>query len=358
MKMKIRVSAICLAVCLLLPLALVACGGGGETVLSYKNVRLTEDIYRYWLGCYRAQFYHSETEATMADFAALAEENIKRSVICVGLFDAYGLQLDTAARETVKAAMERLVENAGGKQALEEQAAAWGIGYKGLENVITYEQKAAALRQYLFGVGGIYTVSEQEKSDFYKENYARVQMIYIPYVDFVLDDDGNRVFNPQKGIYEYESKSGAEIAAQEEKVAALRAAVTDGIDEKEFLELMKLYNEDKSAEEYPNGYYFTALENYGTYIKEIPAAATDMEIGEAREVKSEYGAHFLLRLSPEDGGYDKPENADFFENFDTLVTDRAFFVVISSELKNVTAHEAKDGIRYADTEPNFDLYWG
>ena len=357
MKTKIRALALCIAVCLLLP-SLAACGGGGEVVLSYKNVRLTEDIYRYWLACYRAAFYHEETEATMADFAEIAEENIKRSVICVGLFDAYGLQLDAAARDTVDAAMERLVENAGGKAALEEQAAAFGITYKGLKNAITYEQKAAALRQYLFGEGGAYTVSESEKSDFYKENYARVQMIYIPYVDFVLDDDGNRVFNPQTGSYEYESKSGAEIAAQKEKVAAARAAAADGMDEKEFSELMKLYNEDKSAEEYPNGYYFTTLENYGTYIKEIPVAANDMEIGEMREVRTDYGVHFLLRLTPEDGGYSKPENADFFENFDTLVMQQAFFTVISAELKNVTVHEAKDGIRYEDTAPNFDLYWG
>ena len=358
MKIKIRALAVCLAVCLLLPLALTACGGGGEVVLSYKNVRLTEDIYRYWLACYRAQFYHSETDKTIADFAALAEENIKRSVICVGLFDDYGLQLDTAARDTVEAALERLVENAGGKAALEEQAAAFGITYKGLKNAIAYEQKAAALRQYLFGEGGVYSVSESEKSDFYKENYARVQMIYIPHVNFVLDDDGNRVFNPQTGSYEYESKSGAEIAAQKEKAAAVRAAAADGMDEKEFLDLMKLYNEDKSAESYPNGYYFTRLATDTSYIQDLPAAATDMKIGEMREVKSEYGVHFLLRLAPEDGGYSKAENADFFENFDTFVMEQAFFTVISSELKNVTAHEAKNGIRYEDTEPNFDLYWG
>ena len=358
MKMKIRALALGLALCLLLPLGLVACAGGGEVVLSYKNVRLTEDVYRYWLACYRAEFYLSETEGTTADFAALAEENIMRSVICVGLFDAYGLQLDAAAKETVSAAMERLVENAGGRAALEEHAAAYGITYKGLQNAITYEQKAIALRQYLFGTGGLYTVSDGERSDFYKENYARVQMIYIPYVDFVLDDGGNRVFDPQKGTYKYESKSGTEIAAQKEKVAALRAAAEDGMDEAEFAEFMKLYNEDKSAEDYPNGYYFTHLENYSTYIKEIPAAATDMKIGELREVKSEYGVHFLLRLAPEDDGYAKAENADFFESFETLVTDRAFYVVISSEIENVTAHEAKNGIRYEDTEPNFDLYWG
>ena len=358
MKMKIRTLALLLAACLLLPLGLAACAGGGEVVLSYKNVRLTEDVYRYWLACYRAEFYLSETEGTMADFAALAEENIMRSVICVGLFDAYGLQLDASARATIDAAMERLVENAGGRDALEEQAAAYGITYKGLKNAITYEQKAAALRQYLVGTGGVYTVSDSEKSDFYKENYARVQMIYIPYVDFVLDDAGNRVFDPQKGTYEYESKSGTEIAAQKEKVAAIRAAAEDGVDEKEFLDLMKLYNEDASAEEYPNGYYFTALERDATYIKEIPAAATDMKIGEMREVKSEYGVHFLLRLTPEEDGYAKAENADFFAGFETLVINRAFYVIISSELKSVTAHEAKNGIRYADTAPNFDLYWG
>jgi hypothetical protein len=355
--MKILRAVLLTALALLLSLSLIACPYPYETVMQYKDTNLPEDVYHYWLSCYRAQFWGREdTAATLREQADL---NIRKSLIAAGIFDALGLSLNTVAERQIAAAMERLVASAGGtREDLDTLAAAYGIGYDGLKIAVTYEQKAAALRQYLFGEGGVYSVSESEKSDFYKENYARVQMIYIPYVNFVLDDDGNRVFNPQTGSYEYESKSGAEIAAQKEKAAAVRAAAADGMDEKEFLDLMKLYNEDKSAESYPNGYYFTRLATDTSYIQDLPAAATDMKIGEMREVKSEYGVHFLLRLAPEDGGYSKAENADFFENFDTFVMEQAFFTVISSELKNVTAHEAKNGIRYEDTEPNFDLYWG
>ena len=32
-------------------------------VMEYLGLRLDEDVYEYWLSCYRAQFAYSETEA-------------------------------------------------------------------------------------------------------------------------------------------------------------------------------------------------------------------------------------------------------------------------------------------------------
>lgn len=359
MKKTVKITALLLAVCLLAPLALAACGDSRPVVMEYKNVRLTEDVYRYWLACYRAQFAYMETDENRARLGELAVANIQRSLVCVGLYDGYGLQLSTSTRDVINAAMDRLVENAGGKEALNEALSVWGMDYNGLKTVVTYEQKASALRQYLFGTYGAYEITEEQKEEFYQDTYARVKMIYIPYVDFVLDDDGNRIYDPKTGTYRYTAKTGTALEKQQARAAAVRAALATVTTEEAFEALIKTYNEDESNESYPNGYYFSKNEDYSTYIEEVPAAALAMEVGRTREVESDYGVHFLLRLENDEGAYENEANSDFFANFETYVADYAFAYMITSELPKITVYtEVKNGIRYEDVEPNFDIYWG
>ena len=359
MKKTVKITALLLALCLLCPLALAACGDDKPVVMEYKNVPVTEDVYRYWLACYRAQFSHMETEENRARLAEIAVSNIERSLVCVGLYDGYGLRLDTSVRDIINAAMDRIEENMGGRKALDEALAVWGMDYNGLKTAITYEQKAKALRQYLFGAYGAYQLSDEQKEEFYQDTYARVQMIYIPYVDFVLDDDGNRIYDPQTGTYRHVKKTDAALERQEEKAAAVRAVLATTTTAEEFAALQKTYNEDLSAKDYPNGYYFSENEDYTTYIEELPAAALTMQVGETREVQSAYGVHFLLRLENDTGAYANSANKDFFANFETYAEDFAFTAMISAELPHITVYTAvKNGIRYEDIEPNFDVYWG
>ncbi len=359
MKKTVKITALLLALCLLSPMVLAACGDSKPVVMEYKNVPVTEDVYRYWLACYRAQFAHMETEDNRDRLAEVAVSNIQRSLVCVGLYDGYGLRLDTSVRDIINAAMERIEENMGGREALDEALAVWGMDHKGLKTVITYEQKAKALRQYLFGAYGAYQLSDEQKEEFYQKTYARVQMIYIPYVDFVLDGDGNRIYDPQTGTYRHAKKTGDALAAQEEKAAAVRAALANKVTAEEFAALMKAYNEDASAKDYPSGYYFSQNEDYRTYIEELPEAALAMQVGETREVESTYGVHFLLRLENDKGAYASSANKDFFANFDTYAEDHVFTAMISAELPHITVYTAvKNGIKYEDIEPNFDVYWG
>lgn len=359
MKKTVKITALVLALCLLLPLALAACGDGKPVVMEYKNVPVTEDVYRYWLACYRAQFSHMETDENRDRLAEIAVSNIERSLVCVGLYDGYGLRLDTSVRDIINAAMERIEENMGGRAALDEALAVWGMDYKGLKTVITYEQKAKALRQYLFGTYGTYQLTDEQKEEFYQDTYARVQMIYIPYVDFVLDDDGNRIYDPQTGTYRHAKKTGSALTRQQEKAAAVRVALATTTSPEEFAALQKTYNEDASAKEYPNGYYFSENEDYTTYIEELPAAALAIQVGETREVESTYGVHFLLRLENDKGAYENSANKDFFANFETYAQDYAFAYMVTAELPNITVYTTvKNGIKYEDIEPNFDVYWG
>ena len=355
----IRAISLALALLLLCP-ALFSCAATGEPVLAYKNAKITDDVYRFWMGCYRAQYAAMESVDNMDRLAEIARANIERSLIAVGLFDGYGLRLDTAARDAVNAAVERIEESVGGREKLEELLAHWNMDINGLKTAITHEQKAAALREYLFGEGGKYAISEESAEEYYQNTYARVYMIFIPYVDFETDAEGNRIFDPVTQKYRYKLKSDPKLEVQQHKASLVRAAVADGMVQADFLKLAEEYNEDESAKTYENGYFFSRDEDYSTYIKELPAAAFTMKVGEVREVSSEYGVHVLFRAESTKGAYTDEKNADFFASFDSRLRDHAYYQLITAELPFVTVvnRELLDSIRYEEITPNYGVYWG
>lgn len=356
-----RLAAALLVLCLLCP-CLFACAETGDPVLAYKNAKITDDVYRYWMACYRAQFAAAETEENRARLAEIAHANIARSLICVGLFDGYGLRLDTAARDIVNEAVASIEESLGGRAELEKALAVWGMDINGLKTAITHEQKASALRDYLFGENGVYAISEEMAEEYYQESYARVYMIFIPYVDFETDADGNRIFDPLTQSYRYKQKSAPKLEVQQYRAATVRAAVTaeGGITQEAFLALAKDYNEDESAKSYENGYFFGKNEDYSTYIREIPAAALAMKVGEVHELTSEYGVHFLFRAESTKGAYADDKNADFFGEFDSNLKAYAYERLITAELPFVTVTDPAllSSIRYEEIEPNYGVYWG
>ncbi len=357
--MKILRTLLLIVLAVLLSFSLVACPYPYETVMQYKSTNLPEDVYRFWLSCYRAQFWDRETDDNLATLRDEADINIRKSLIAAGIFDSLGLSLNAVAEHQIAAAMERLLASAGGtREELEALSAPYGIGYDGLKIAITYEQKAAALRDYLFGTNGAYTVTAEDREDYYQENYTRVRVLTVLKVDFLLDGDGERIYDPRTQSYLYTALSGDALAAKQEKISAIEKALTYEMTDTAFLSLMEQYDEDEAREKYPLGYYFTPGESYAGYIAEIPAAAFSMGEGSTRRVDSEWGVHFLYCLPCDTGGYAKEENADFFGNFDTLLRHYLFERYITVYLPEVTVnHTLKNSILWEDVTPNFDLYW-
>lgn len=357
--MKILRTVLLTALALLLSLSLIACPYPYETVMQYKDTNLPEDVYRYWLSCYRAQFWDRETDSNRAALREEADLNIQKSLIAAGIFDTLGLSLNAVAERQIAAAMERLVSSAGGtREELDTLAATYGVGYDGLKIAITYEQKALALRDYLFGENGAYPVTAEDKEDYYQEHYTRVRVLTVLTVDFLLDDNGDRIYDPRTQSYLYTALTGDALAAKEEKIAAIEKALSYEMTDTAFLSLMERYDEDSVREKYPSGYYFSPAEDYTGYIREIPAAAFSMSEGETRRVESEWGVHFLYCLPCDEGGYAKEENADFFGGFDSLLRQHLFERYITVYLPGVTVKGGlADSIRWEDVTPNFDLYW-
>lgn len=351
---------IALALSLVLSLSLAACGVRDvPIVMEHNGTRLDEDVYEYWLCCYRAQFAYSETPETIERYAELADINIMKTLVAASLFDRYGLQLDEAARDIINAAMDSLVDHAGGtREELNAAAAAYGIDYDGLKLAITYERKAQALYNYLYGQNGILALTKEQYETYYQATYTHVKMIYISYVDFQKDADGNRVWDAQANRYLYTEKTGAALAAQEEKAAAVLAALHGNMSDTELDALIKQYDEDPATATYKNGWYFSSEVDYSDYIPAVVTAAQGLSEGEIAEVRSPYGVHFIYGLSCDEGAYDKEANADFFDGFTDRAARYLYEETIKNHLTEVTIYrDVKQNTRYQDVEPNFDLYW-
>lgn len=345
-----------LSLCLLL---FAACPApASPTVMEYEGLRLSRGIYSFWTSCYRAQFAHMETDENRAALATLTDTNIRKSLIAAARFDALDLRLDVTARNQIDGAMRALEESFGSREALDEALAVYGITYAELRTAISYEQKALGLANYLFGTGGVYEPTNEQCEEFYKELYARVQIITILHVDFVLDANGERIFDRASGKYLFEKKTDAQMAVQNEKEAELAAKLYDGIEETDFLQLLAAYNNDNAAKNYPSGYYFAKGGDYREYIEQIPEAALAMDVGTVVRVESEYGVHFLLRLAPDEGAYAAEENADFFSDFYARMQAYYFELYVAQYLPQVKVDFAVlDTVRYEECEPNFDVYW-
>lgn len=348
---------------LALALSLVAfggCGDRGPAVMEYEGVKLTEDIYRYWISCYKAQLAYEINGENEEQMAALIDENIKKSLVCVGLFNRYGLTLNRTAREQIDRGMKQLLADVGGGDmaAFNEAAAVYGIDYEGLKIAFSYDQMAAALREYLFGDRGYYAISEQNYEKYYEDTYAHVQMIYISLVDFTTDEDGLRLWDSESGSYVYTKKKGVALQAQLEKAAAVRALLSGDLTDAGFRAIESEYGEDPSADTYTDGYYFSKEVDYDGYIKEVTDRALTMEVGSFAEVESDIGIHFLYRTAPTQKGWDAAANEDFFEGFIERVRDYYFEWTVSQETVKVAVYShVKDTVIFKDQPENWELYW-
>ena len=72
-------------------------------------------------------------------------------------------------------------------------------------------------------------------------------------------------------------------------------------------------NEDEKMLERENGYYTgNTSDPYAYYATEVVEALFEMNVGEVRMIRSEYGYHIVMRYENESGGYALKDNSDFF----------------------------------------------
>ncbi len=345
---KRAVAALLAAVMILSAFGMYSCAADSATVLEYEGMRVTENMYNYWLCSYKRIFkntfadYANNTafwNAKMEDgrtreayLSDLVEENITLTLVAASKFDSlHGRLTDAQSAAIDERINDYIYEYAdGSKKAFNAFLADYGVNVTILREIFIMEAKAAALLDLLYGDSGTMPVTEKDKTAYYEATYARILLIHInDKFDYVTDEEG-RYYTDENGYYVTEELSDKEKAEKQANIAAVVAGLEGGTD---FAVLYEKYSEDKN---YPAGYYMT---DSMSFIPEVVSAAMELEENDWCKVESEYGTHIIMRRPLDEGGYEKKENADFFKDFDSAVKNDLFTKYVKQFIPDVTAND-------------------
>lgn len=285
-----------------------------ENVMTYGEHAVTENEYIYMLSTYKYLFSQSyEGFSDSAEYYGkvisdgvtygemlddVARYNIKVSLISETLFDEYGFELDDEETAEVDEYIEGLIENAGGRTALNKSLGKYGINYKMLRELNIGGKKTEALCTKLFESGKL-TLTDSDREEFLEDFYVHFLHLYIS----------------------SENTENADVVS---------GLLEDGMS---FRDVYEEYSEDRY---YDSGYYMRRDSDFFTGVTE---AAFDLDVGEYTSVASDFGVHFILRLETEDGAYRDEEYADFFTDFDETASENVYAKFITEKLSEVEVNE-------------------
>lgn len=347
-------------------LALTSCADKGTVALEYDGVTVTEKMYLYWMSHYKAIFMESYAEVVDSDefwdstvsdgmtaeeyFTKITVENVKKNIAAVWLFDYMGLSFTSDMKKEIKDGIEDLKTTLadGDDKKFAEMLAEYGIDEDTLYDVYVMDAKISYAYEYLYGSGGVISIPDSDKLEFTKENYVRIQHIYVnnnfKYIT-VENELGTLTHDPDTGEAYTEELTEAEKAEKNATVAKIDKAISDG---DAFEDVWEEYSEDKY---YANGYYLT---KDTPFIAEVVDAAFELEIGETVRLETEYGVHYIKRYEIEGTPWSDDASKDFFSDFDSALADYVFTVMISETAEKVKVKDDVTGkYRLRDVSPNY-----
>ncbi len=330
---------------------LVGCSSRGEVVMELGDQSITANMYAFWLARYKAFFVYyymnnkesaemwemvvdEATGKTVNDtFTGYVKDNARTYVASLYLYDQYGLKLSDADKQQIEDDMAELVASMDGKTALNAELANYAVNYDILKEIYTIEAKVNQLQAYMFAEGGPNALTDAQRDQYYRDNYARIEHIFISTGAKYQTDETGAYVTDENGQPIAVELTEAELAAQKAKADEVVAKLEAGED---FAALLPTYTEDTATTMYPNGYYFTRT---SSYVTEVIDATFAMEENAWQRVESELGYHIIRRLPLEDKGYAQAANADFFTDFENNLTVQAFTEAMEPYMADVIVYD-------------------
>lgn len=246
---------------------------------------MTMKEYGEMLGFEVVESVANKTFAQLNDESAI--ETAKTMIAAEYLFDTMKNE-DTVAGRLLSSADKKLeaqVDNTvsqlqlsiGSKEQFESFISGFGITLEDFRKYYEMSYKATELRKAL-------DVSEEEKKEYFANNYAIVKHILIN-TNSKTNDAGESV-----------SLTEEEKNEKLSEVKTIEARLSAG---EEFETVYAEYDgTDPGTAYYTDGYFVT---NNGKFVTEFQNAALGMEAGETRTVYTSYGAHIMKKypMSPE-----------------------------------------------------------
>ncbi len=353
MKKRYKGAAALLSLLLLFSCCLQGCGKDSSVpVLTLGDVSISENVYHYWASTYKGDFLYryedvKNTEefwnGELIDGKSAAEyfdtvilENIQYTLVCMQLFDEYGLVISASEKENMQERIsDYLKEYAdGNRNLLNQTLGEYGINMKLLEKIYIDDAKTAKVYDYLYGETGQTPIDDTQMEAYYQENYVHLQMIFINNKYQYKTDSGGKYVMDEKGQAVTEELDADTKARRDESIQKVQEGLENG---ESFAALYETYSELKA---YKNGYYFSKGIAYNDPIYyDLIQKAMEMELQDTAVVEGEYGTCIIQRLELDEGAWKNKENADFFDAFENTVGDTVFRKFLRERFDDIEVDE-------------------
>lgn len=369
---KIKFAALILALIMIVGTA-VGCQSKADAVMTFKNNVIDENEYCYMLSNYKAVYLYNlfgltadnpeiwtsklSEDVTVNDYlTALANSTVLQTILCLGLFDEYGLSLSDAEIANIEVQMQNYITTAGSKSALNKMLSAYGANADTMKSIVVDSLKVAKLRSYLYGENGIAVATDEEKDTYYKENYMCAKLIFISAKkDYELDDSGNYILDETTGTYKTRDLTEEEKTAKKALFDSVEARVNAGED---FDSLMRAYTMNLDMTNYEDGYYFTS--NSSFLEQTVISTVSEMEIGTVKSLTTDSGWYIIKRSELRDKAYDdeKYKNLMFADMLDSIHSLKLQKLIEPHVDEVVMDKDVMEQYQIAYCTPNFSILTG
>ena len=282
---------------------------------------MTMKEYAESLGYEAVESVANKTFAEINDAEAI--DTAKKMIAAEYLYDTmkgqetvegkYLADADKKLEAQVDNTVSELQLSIGSKEEFESFISGLGITLEDFRKYYEMSYKVTSLRSALY-------VSEEEKKEYFRDNYAIVKHILIN-TNTKTNEAGDKV-----------SLTDAEKQEKLSEVKTIEARIAAG---EEFEDIYAEYDgTDPGTAIYSDGYFVT---NNNKFMTEFQDAALSMAEGEVRTVYTSYGAHIMKKYPMDAEKYNL--YSDINSEINTVLTSAAYTELITPYVEKVKVNE-------------------
>lgn len=350
MKLKRTLTALLLAVAMLIPCVLASCSGPRyAVVMEYNGIKLTEDMYNYWVSTFKRNILSSYSDARDTEafwgqkyddartvgeyFNEIIRERIMNYLICQDLYKKNRLTLDADVKKAIKDDINEKIEYYGSRGALNQELSSLMLNVDSLKEAYTWEEKHDCVYNWLYGKGGVDEVSDAKLMEYYEKNYYCIQYIVFYTTKIETNDKGEYVYDENgqlvtKDLTEDEMKK---------KLADIEDCFTKLTAGEDFEALRKKYSEYDTSS-YPNGFLLSANE-LDIWGADIILATQQAKVGDIYKVEEESAVFLVCKRELPDMGSLGELELEQIKNLSSYATAELYDAFFGELQKNVVVYE-------------------
>lgn len=319
-------------VCILLCVSAVMLSSCSETennvVVSYKSgsknqYSLDSGFMYFWISLQKSvyatvadtyengweQIVDEKEGTTLADLLMTeSKESAKKLIVIEYLHDSvYKLTLSDTQKDTVANRLDSLTQSFGSETALNSALSRYGADKNTIKKYYELMLKQNNLYEHFYGENGIFQISEQDKKQYFEDNYSIADHIYFKFptenaeTEQIEQAAGNGETD-EAGKTDNSEDLETLIQQKRDKAFSVYQRIKNAGED--FDTLKAEYDEDTFDESYyPKGFFVT---NDSSFPVEFTSAIMSMNVGDITMVETpDTGVHIIRKLKMDSSLYNE-----------------------------------------------------